>query len=101
MEHLTKFKGAVLGIAGIAEAGILAKTAKVVVSFIQNLLPLPNTKGGRPRRSILLDRRHRRQEVQESSFCYGVHHCRHWTALRANQVYTSARVPVLSLSRSC
>ena len=46
MEHLTKFKGAMLGIAVIAVADLLAKTAKGVVSLVQNLLPSPTPKEG-------------------------------------------------------
>ncbi len=44
MEHLTKFKGAMLDLAGMAVAGLLAKTTEGVVSLVQNLLPTPTQK---------------------------------------------------------
>ena len=44
MESLSKFKGAMFGIAGIAVAVLLAKTAKGVVFLVQNLLPSPTPK---------------------------------------------------------
>ena len=46
MDHLTKFEGAILGIARIATVELLVKTAKGIVSFVSNLLPSPTPKEG-------------------------------------------------------
>ena len=44
-------KLAILGFVGVAAAGILTRTVKGIVSFVQNLLPSQTQKGGRPPRS--------------------------------------------------